>query len=163
MKTAQPQLQMPRPKLLLFFALLLIALGIAIELLARGAFDHEKLTGLLISAMLTFFILSVVELIPEAARYIGGWSEAGRFRRFFGDAATKDDVRLVFAHRSLDPKLGGVDPWITYYKVSGEGGKPAAEGAQDWLAVQDIRAAAYISSMLFKFTANDVKFIQDKD
>lgn len=153
---------MPKSKVLLFSALLLIALGIAVELLARGALDDEKATSLLISAMLTFFILSIVELVPEVARYVGEWCEGGRFRRFFGDAATKDAVRMVFANRHLDPGLAA-DPWITWHQVPDLGGRPVAEGAHDWLAVQDIRAAAYVSSMLSKFTPNDLKFIQDKD
>jgi hypothetical protein len=150
---------MPKSKVILFSTLLLIALGIATELLARGALDDEKVTSLLISAMLTFFILSLVELVPEVARYVNEWSEGGRFRRFFGVAAAKDAVRMVFANRHLDPGLA-VDPWITWHQVPG---RHVAEGAHDWLAVQDIRAAAYLSSMLSKFTPNDLKFIQDKD
>lgn len=163
MSAPEPQPRMPRPKLWLYVVLLLLALTIGASLWIRGSISADRLTGIAISAMLTLFILSAVELIPESARHLGERSEAMRFRRFFGDAACKTDVRLVFPHRRLDPSLAS-DPWITHHEVPHlSAAKPVPEGVNAWLAAQDVRAAAYVSSMLFKYTDRDVKFIHDKD
>jgi hypothetical protein len=162
MKTSEPQPRMPKPKLYLYLVLLLFAAVLAIFVVVHGVINEERRTAVVISTMMTLFILSAVELIPEVARCIGERSKAAKFRRFFGDAASKDDVRLVFAHRHLNPNLKA-DPFVTYYPAQGTGDKRVAEGAHFWLATQDVRAAVYVSSMLFKFTDRDVKFIHDKD
>ncbi len=154
--------RMSRLKFFLYLGLLIIALLLAGWLIMRGRIDSNALTGLTISAMLTLFILSIVELIPEAVRRASERSTSARFKRFFGEAASREDVRLVFAYRRLDPTVPG-DKWITHHQVPGSAGKPVPEGVNAWLSAQDVRAAVYVSSALFKFTDRDVKFIHDKD
>src|SRR4029450_12546214 len=56
--------------------LLLLAVVLAISLVVGGVITEERRIGVFISAMLTLFILSTVELLPEGARYVGERSTA---------------------------------------------------------------------------------------
>jgi len=158
----EPTASMPRPKLWLYLLLLMMAAGLAVLLVRGGFITDDRLAGMMISLMLTLFIISLVELVPEAATILGRWSEAGEFRRFFGDAALKHDVALVCAHRKLDPFVSR-DPWITHHPLPAGIEKAAAEGVNLWLATQDIQAAIYLSGMLSRFTSKTVLLRHDRD
>lgn len=113
--------------------------------------------------MATLFIISIVELSPELLRLVNERRRQGKFKRFFGTAVFKDDVRLVFGHRRLKPNLPQ-NPFVTYYQPSQTPqGSPIPEGVTAWLPIQDIRAAVYLSNEIFIMTGRRVMFIHDKD
>jgi hypothetical protein len=158
-KISDQQPRMSKIEFFLYLGLLVISLLLAAWLVANGRLSQSVMTEIVVGAMLTLLIVSMVELIPEFFRRASEHSMAAKFRRFFGDATCQDSVRLVFAHRRLDPSVPG-NKWITHHQVPG---RPVPEGVNAWLSAQDVRAAVYVSSTLFKFTDRDVKFIHDKD
>ena len=162
MKLAEQQPKMPKPKLFLFLAFFIVAILLFIGLLFFNVIDADKGRSMLIGVTTTLFIISSVELLPEAGRWIEERSRRGRFKQLFGEAAFKDDVRLVFAHRQLDPTLQA-GPWVTHYRVPQAQGHPAPEGVNAWLAFQDVRAAVYLANTIAEMTGRQVNFIHDKD
>jgi len=151
---------MPRLKWYFYLALLSIAVFLTVWLFAWETSSDKGRIQILVSITLTCYSLSIVEITPELVRRMLAEFETAKFREFFGEATTKDDVRLVFAHRHQSK----VDNWVTHYKpptVSGM--KPVPEGINAWLAFQDVRAAVYIASTVHRFTNREVKFIHDKD
>lgn len=151
---------MPRLKLFFYLILLLIAFSLLGVLKWYGKLNDERMLTITVGVMLSLFITTSTELIPEVARRIEERSKRGRFRRFFGETAFKRTVRLVFAHRLLNSTITSSNPWVTHYKAPQ--GK-SAEGVNAWLAFQDIRAATYLSNSFYEMTGKGVRLIHDKD
>jgi hypothetical protein len=161
MRATEPQPPMPTVKRAVYVILLVAAIIIGLVMARRGLMNGETFTQITINLMVTLLIVSFVELLPELGRWIAEKSERARFIRFFGSAAVKDDVRLVFAHRELPSRLG--DPWKIHCPIPQvEGVKPVPEGVNVWLPAQDINAAVPLANLLAKFAHRDVKFTFDK-
>lgn len=151
---------MPRFKLFFYITLLLIAVLLLGLLKWYGELNSQRMWVIVVSVMLSLFITTITDLIPETARRIGERSKQGKFKYFFGEAALNRIVRLVFAYRRLNPERLLADPWITDYKVP-QG--TSAEGVNTWLAFQDIRAATYLSNLFYEMTGKGVSLIHDRD
>ncbi len=152
---------MPGIKFWLHIFLFAVALFLLYILLRGKLIDSEKKVAILVSVMVTLFIISLIELIPELLRWMTEWRKQNQFKLFFGTATFKDKVYLVFAHRVLDSYLGR-DPWHTHYKQA-EQGNFVPEGVNAWLAFQDVRAAVYLANEIYTVTGRQVKFKHDKD
>lgn len=179
MKQPEPQPQMPREK---FRTLLFIfAVGCVLTAIIKWGNVSDDLGKFLLSIATSFFIVSGVELAPELYRYMTNRSLRGQFRSFFGDMAVKDDVRLVFSHRTLKPEFERQNPFITHYdaelrKIMEEerdaekdnGGTEGSncvlqpEGINGWLAFQDVQAAVYVTNMFSQMTSRQVRAVHDK-
>jgi len=159
MQQSNPQPSMPQEKLILFLFLLAAAFTLAIYLYANGVFNDEKIGYPLVGVMTTLFIVSGVELLPEAVRWLRRFSKRARFCEFFGEAVLKEDIRLVFPHRTLSVKQK-TNPFVTRQE-SGTDAIP--EGVNGWLAFQDVRAAVYVSNMISEMTNMQIIAVQDKD
>lgn len=151
---------MPRFKLVFYLILLLVACALLGLMKWYGQLNEVRLWAITVGAMLSLFITTTTDLIPEAARRIGERSRRGRFKRFFGEAAFEQTTHLVFAYRLLKPSQLKDNPWVTFSNTP-EG--TSAEGVNAWLAFQDIRAATYLSNSLYEMTGKDVRLIHDKD
>jgi len=162
MRLPDYQPSMPRPKLFLFLFLLGIGVVLLIALVRRDVFTNERILGTLTGIMTTLLIISATELIPELARWVGNFSQRGRFKRLFGEYAYRDDVRLIFPYRYIDERKVGEDPFSTYQEVPSQN-RPVPEGVVNWLAAQDIRAAVYVSNTIGEMTGKRTIALHDKD
>jgi hypothetical protein len=153
---------MPKPKLFLFLILLGIGVALLIVLTRKDVFTDERILSTLTGIMTTLLIISATELIPELARWVGNFSQRGRFKRLFGEYALRDDVRLVFPYRYIDKRKVSEDPFSTYQEVPSQS-RPVPEGVVNWLAAQDIRAAVYVSNTIGEMTGNRTIALHDKD
>lgn len=151
---------MPRFKLFFYLILLLIAVLLLVLLKCYGELTSQRFWVMVVGVMLSLFITTITDLIPEIARRAEERAKRGRFKRFFGEAALNRVVRLVFAYRRLNLDSLQGEPWITDYKVP-KG--MSAEGVNAWLAFQDIRAATYLSNLFHEMTGKGVSLIHDKD
>lgn len=155
---------MPAIHRYVFTGIFIFAVASLAALVPLGGKDSERRTALLVSIAASFLVVSIAELTPEIVRAVSHYTKRARFLRFFGDAAFKHETCLVFAHRQLK-KLQN-DPWVfdqePHLHLPG-GERPWAEGVDAWLAVQDIRAAVYLTSELYEMTGKGVSVIHDKD
>lgn len=160
MKQSDPQPSMPHEKLILLVSLLAGACALAIYLFANGVFNNDKIGYPLVGVMTTLFIVSGVELLPEAVRWLRRFSKRGRFCEFFGDAVLKEDIRLVFPNRTISENQK-TNPFVTRHKPSDDAALP--EGVNGWLAFQDVRAAVYVTNTISEMTNKQIIAVQDKD
>ncbi len=158
MKIIEPP-PMPRTKLFLYIFLLLLAILLLGLLKWYEQLTAERIWTIVVGVMLSLFIITSTDLIPEAARQLGQRTKRGKFKRFFGETSFKENVHLVFAHRSLNPNLLKADTWVTHYPAP-KGN--SAEGVNAWLAFQDIRAATFLSNSFVEMTGQDVLLTHDK-
>lgn len=86
-----------------------------------------------------------------------------RFRQFFGKAAFESEIRLVFAHRWLNPKLKK-HPFLTHHETPTRVKEnPVPEGVRGWLAFNDIHAAVHVANAVFRITNRPVQVIYDSN
>src|SRR5262249_54791097 len=146
------------------FRFYLSLLGFAFLLLGWLRFHGEpkgdRFVTIIVSVMLSLFITTGTDLIPEIARRFGDRLERGKFRQFFGDTAFTRNVRLVFAHRRLKLEVAESNPWVTHHTVPSD---KRPEGVQAWLAFQDVHTATYLANKIFDMTGKKAMLIHDKD
>jgi hypothetical protein len=153
----RPQLhpKMPTEKLILYLLLLMAGFGLLLYLYRQNALVSTLLTGV----MTTLFIVSGVELLPELVRLCLNNSKRGKFRKFFGQSAFDDDVRLIFPSRTLNPIVKD-NPFLTHCKPQGAS-DAVPEGVNGWLAFQDVRGAVYITNTIAEMTGRQVIAVHD--
>jgi len=186
MKIDTLQSKLPKSKLVMYLVLFFFAILMTVALLLFNVLDAERGRNALIGVITTLLIISCVELVPEGVRWVGERLRRGQFMKLFGEAAFQNDVRLVFAHRHINPESKPY-PWITHYSSQKAKspcvaqcsaidqcpsnaqcpgvvkGPRIAEGVNAWLAFQDVRAAVYLSNTISEMTGRQVSFIHDKD
>jgi hypothetical protein len=176
MKQPDPQPTMPRERLGVFIVLFFIGAGLLVWLIFNRSIDQGTTTSAIVGVITSCFIVSGVELMPEFVRWMTAISRRGKFRKFFGGMALRDDVRLVFAYRTLEENCNNNNPFKTYSdyhlqsQPSGSGEAPSssetkaslAEGINGWLAFQDVQAAVYVTNMFSKMTGRQVRAVHDK-
>src|SRR5437870_2425586 len=132
MKAGEPQSRLSRERRLVLFAAVVLALFLLGYELWTKQFNQNNLIDHLFAVLVA---LIVVEFGLEMLRSLGEGSERRQFRRFFGDAACKQSVHLVFAHWFLKDHLKDrpTDAFHTYHTPEPPGevlekGSPQPEG-----------------------------------
>ncbi|MCU0239504.1 MAG: winged helix-turn-helix domain-containing protein [Pyrinomonadaceae bacterium] len=82
------------------------------------------------------------------------------FKEFFGDSIFERSVKLVFAYRQSLDDDNLIVPSFELPPQS-KGKKALPEGVDFWIPSQDIRAAVYVSNLIFSFTRKGFKFVED--
>lgn len=155
-----------RHKRRLYFVLLFLAFLILFILLRDGALSPvppnapsaSKYVDIWVGIMTSFFVVSLVELVPDLLNELSRHSREARFRRLFG-LDPGGEACLVFAHRTLaDDSV-----WqLAYPPPPVMGQTPVCEGTRAWLAVPDIRGAIYIANEISGMGCR-INVIHDKD
>jgi hypothetical protein len=150
---------MPRIKLWVYLALFVFAFIAIATLFARRQLPSDAYWAIVSGTIVSIFAISVVELLPEFVRWLGARLYRARFEQFFGTAAFRADVRLVFGHREL--REDQPNPWVLGHPFAES--DCVAEGAVSWISAPGIRGAVYLANAIFKTTGREVKIIHDKD
>ncbi len=155
MRPFEPQPRLPWPKLVLFLLFLLSGIVLLLNLHLVGGQVQSAAVGL----ATTLLIVSLVELVPELARYLAEFGRRERFKKCFGTAAFRRRVHLVYAFRELG---AGKSPQ-PIKDLRGLAGDKHHHGVYSWLAFQDVKAGIYLANTIFQITGREVAIIHDKD
>lgn len=164
MRLPRPIPSMTRPKLILYLVLLVFGALLFYYLHLQKVFTQDRTTGTLTGVATTLLIISLTELIPESANWVGTISRENKFKKLFGVQAVREDIRFVFPQRSIDRGVVREDPFKTYYVTPiMRGRRPEPEGVVSWLAFQDVRAATYLSNTFGDMTRRKITVLHDRD
>ncbi len=162
-----------------------ISLGIGVTLFCVGlgwvpsplsAWIDTNVEGMPLTVLrglgITFFIVGLLDLLPEIVRLVLERKKRRRFRDFFGRSIGKNGIKLVTAKRVVDTQFSkylycpnAPKEIRSTESVSGNTVNVMlkyAEGVESWIANVDVRSAAYMYS-LFSANGIDVDFKTDSE